>query len=51
MKRKFQKLLFEETKSTALPQLPAQVFQTMVVKCRLSFKELVSKGGELERSP
>lgn len=52
MKRKFQNLLFEENKSTTVPQVPAQVFRMMVIKCSsLSFKELTSKGEELERSP
>lgn len=45
MKRKFQNLLSEENKSTAQPEVPAQVFQMMVIKYRRSL-ELMSKNDE-----
>ena len=38
MKRKFNNLLSEEDKLMALPQVPAQVFWMMVIKCRLSLR-------------
>ena len=38
MKRKFNNLLSEEDKLMALPQVSAQVFWMMVIKCRLSLR-------------